>query len=163
MASSIYFYKSLEEYHSFYKGLDDQLIYHIPIVDMFIDAEKEKLFVITNQDDKVKGNIEFFRSIVHVRNENWKEKMFESEFNIECVQHGKVIYNDATGYIEFFPRFLRKPRMAQHADRCLGGGQGKKYEINYDYKFYDYAANRINLILSEKIPRLRLFGRTLLP
>lgn len=149
MASSIYVYKSMSEYENYYDGKEKNLIYQIPIIDMYIDPKKEKLFVITNQSETVKTNIEYFRTIVHVRQESWVPKLLESEYETKLVEHGKFVYNGKTGWIEFFPRFLRKPRMRQHVDRCLGGAERRKYKIDYDKRFYDYAQDRINLILKE--------------
>lgn len=160
MASSIYVYKSLKEYQTYYKGLDDQLIYQIPIIDMFVDPAKEKLFVVTNQDTPdTKGVIDFFRTIVHVRHETWIPKIGE-EYNVKVAQHGMIEYNDKSGFIEFFPKFLRKPEMKQHVDRCIGGGDKKRYELDYDNRFYDFAYDRINLILKE--PKKSILERFLL-
>lgn len=158
MASSIYVYKNIEEYLTYYKGKENQLVYQIPIIDMFIDPKKEKLFVVTNQDNPdQKGNIDFFRTIVHVRNESQVPKMWESEYDIKVVQFEKINYNDKTGYLEFFPKFLRKPEMRQHVDRCVGGGDKLKYPVDYKYKFYDFTYDRINLVLD--VPKKSILSR----
>lgn len=159
MASSIYVYKNLKEYKDYYKGKDEQLVHQIPIIDMYIDAEHKKLFVVTNQDSPDdKNNIDFYRTIVHVRNEEWKPIIFRTDLCPELVQHDKLIFNGKSGWIEFFPHSLRKPRYAQHVDRFLGGVHDRKtYYMKYDYKYYDFLQDRINLILGEE--RISLFGK----
>ena len=102
MASSIYVYRSIAEYKKYYEGKHEQLIYQIPILDMYVDTDKEKMFVITNQDlDSQKRNIDFFRTIVHVRSETLVPSVISNdEFNVRVVQHGKVMYNGKSGNIE---------------------------------------------------------------
>lgn len=151
MASSVYVYKSLDEYKKYYRGKDDQLIHQIPIIDMYVDVKKKKLFVITNQDmETKKQNIDFFRTLVHVRSESLtNDVVSNNEFNVKLVQHDKLLFNGKTGDIEFFPRKVIKPEMVYHIDRCLGGAETKRYDMQYDYRYYDFAQDRINLILGE--------------
>ena len=149
MASSIYLYHSMKDYETYYKGKTDQLLFHMPIIDMYIDPENKQLFVITNQDNNAKKQIDFHRSIVHVRNESWRPDILMYSGTVETVQHDKMVYNGNTGYIDFFPRFLRKPKYSQRIDRVVGGiTKYKKWYIDYDKKFYDFTQNRINLIMN---------------
>ncbi len=151
MASSIYVYKNLEEYKEFYKGKDTQLVHQIPIIDMYVEPEKMKLFIVTNQDDdRVKHNLELFRTIVHVRNEEFVPSIFTPELNPVVVQYGKVIFNGKRGYIDFFPRRFRKALYSQHVDRFIGGSTDEHtYLVGYEYRYYDFLQDRINLILGD--------------
>lgn len=155
MASSIYLYPSYEDYKTYYKGQFDQLIFQIPIIDMYVDPIHAQLFVITNQDDNAKKQIDFHKSIVHVRHVGWEPDVLAYSGSVLLVQHGKVFYNGKTGYIDFFPRFLRKSKFSQRADRVVGGSKKKTYNLLYDLKFYDWTRDRINLILGE--PKSGLF------
>ncbi len=158
MASSIYLYISKQDYDDYYRGKTDQLIHQIPIIDMYVDGKNHQLFVVTNQDMDTK-NIDFGRTIVHVRNEGLRGDVVAHSITANLVEHSKLIFNGKTSHIDFFPRFLRKPMYSQRVDRVLGGCDPKKYEINYDYKFYDFAQDRINLILGE--PKSGLFSQIL--
>lgn len=159
MASSIYLYNSYDDYLSYYKGKSEQLVFQIPIIDMYIDSKNQKLFVITNQDNNAKKNIDFSRTIVHVRHDGWRADVVAYDNSVELVQYDKLIYNGKTGYIDFFPRFLKKPKYSQRIDRVVGGSSRRKYDIDYEHKFYDWTQDRINLILGE--PKSGLFSRFL--
>lgn len=151
LASSIYVYKNMEEFLMYYAGKEEQLIHKIPIIDMFVEPKLKKLFVITNQDiiNEKKNNIDWFRTIVHIRNEEFIPDMFaRKEFNPLTVQHGKLIFDGKTGYIDFFPRKFRKALYGQHVDRFIGGMKNRKrYQLEYEHRYYDFLQDRINLIL----------------
>ena len=149
MASSIYLYKNYDEYKEYYKGKSDQLVFQIPIIDMYVDHENYHLFVVTNQDDNAKKQIDFRRTIVHIRHEGWVPDVLMYSGSVNLVQHDKVVYNGKTGYIDFFPRFLRKAKYCQRVDRVVGGSEKKDYNVLYDLKFYDFTQDRINIILGE--------------
>lgn len=126
---------------------------------MYVDTKNQKLFVITNQDDNAKKNIDFSRTIVHVRHDGWRADVIAYDNSVELVQFGKLIYNGKTGYIDFFPRFLRKAKYSQRVDRVVGGSKQSKYDIEYEHKFYDFAQDRINIILGKS--KSGLFSRFL--
>ena len=153
MASSIYVYKNIDDFLEYYKGKEDQLIHKIPIIDMYIEPRLEKLFVVTNQDvqQEKKQNIDWFRTIVHIRNEEFIPDMFaREELNPVVVQYGKVFFDGKTGYINFFPRRFRKSLYGQHVDRFIGGmSSQKKYPLKYEHRYYDFLQDRINLILGD--------------
>ena len=147
MASSIYIYNSYEEYKEYYKGKHEQLIFQIPIIDMYVDPVNKQLFVITNQDENAKKQIDFHRTIVHVRQQGWSTDVLGYSGSVMLVEHDKVFYNGKTGYIDFFPRFMKVSKYSQRADRVVGGNEKKTYNLLYDLKFYDWQQDRINLIL----------------
>jgi len=162
MASSVYVYRNIDEYKKYYTGKESQLIHQIPIVDMFVDTDKGKLFVITNQDQETKKqNIDWFRTLVHVRSsELTKDILSNNEFHVRPVQHGKIMYDGKNSKIGFFPR-IRGFDMVHQVDRFIGNSDDKKkYLLEYDYRFYDFSQDRINLILGDVqnsfLTRLRL-------
>lgn len=149
MATAVYVYKSLDDYNKFYSGKTDQLVYQIPIIDIYVDVEKGKLFVVTNQNfDETKKGIEWYRTIVSLRSENFLPLLLaDKRFDVEVLWENNTVYNDKKQNLEFFRSRLGKPKMSHQVDRCVGGGDLKLYTLKYKYRFYDYTVDRINLIL----------------
>ena len=143
MASSIYVYDNLKEFERFYKGLIDEPLKKIQIVDFYI-KNKSKLWVVTNSND-LKEKPRLQKSLVHFRNGNISGY---EEDDVVLVLHDKVTFDKKHMKLNFFPRFLRKPMMQWRVDRYITGNTLKKEKkIDYSHKFYDFEMDRINLIL----------------
>lgn len=139
MASSIYIYPDFDTYDKYYGREREDIIYECVLIDLYIDPKTQKIYVITNTNsEKERVNQ---RTITHIRNENFKQEYI----NEDCllVTHKKLRYKK--GYLEFFPRFLRKPLLKFKIDRCLGGDIGKTF-IDLSNMKYDFVRDRINLI-----------------
>ena len=63
------------------------------------------------------------------------------------IVEGKITYNPKKDWVEIYPRTLRKPEVFFRVGRLYGDKPVKSTKINYKYRFYDFTANRINLIL----------------
>jgi hypothetical protein len=141
MASSIYIYPNFNEYIRFYGREQNDLTYEAVLIDLYVDVVKQKLFVITNTSNE-KERILNNRTITHIRNESFKK----DHLNDECrlVTDKDIVYKN--GYLELFPRFLRKPLMKLRVDRCVGGNI-KKNRLDLTKMKYDFTRDRINLVV----------------
>jgi hypothetical protein len=141
MASSIYIYPNFNEYTRFYGRERNDLTYEAILIDLYVDAVKQKLFVITNTSNE-KERILNNRTITHIRNESFKKHHLNDDCKL--VTDKDIVYKN--GYLELFPRFLRKPLMKLRVDRCVGGNI-KKNRLDLTKMKYDYTRDRINLIV----------------
>ncbi len=141
MASAIYVYPDFNEYTRFYGREQNDLTYEAVLIDLYVDVVKQKLFVITNTSNE-KERILNNRTITHIRNESFKK----DHLNDECrlVTDKDIVYKN--GYLELFPRFLRKPLMKLRVDRCVGGNI-KKNRLDLTKMKYDFTRDRINLVV----------------
>ena len=141
MASAIYVYPDFNEYTRFYGREQNDLTYEAVLIDLYVDVVKQKLFVITNTSNE-KERILNNRTITHIRNESFKK----DHLNDDCrlVTDKDIVYKN--GYLELFPRFLRKPLMKLRVDRCVGGNI-KKNRLDLTKMKYDFTRDRINLIV----------------
>jgi len=138
VASSIYVYPDFQTYNKYYGKEREDITHECVLIDLYIDPKKEKIYVITNTNtEKERVNQ---RTITQIRNESFKNEYI----NDECllVTDKKIRYKK--GYLEFFPRFLRKPLLKIRVDRCIGGDIKKSY-INLNSMKYDFIRDRINL------------------
>lgn len=138
MASSIYVYPNFKTYENYYGREREDVTFECVLIDLYIDPSKQKIYVITNTSNEKERIVN--RTITHIRNEGFKKEYV----NDDCllVTEKKIRYNK--GYLEFFPRFLRKPVLRIKVDRCLGGDIGKQY-IDLTNMKYDFIRDRINL------------------
>jgi|TARA_R110000751_G_scaffold33366_3_gene83290 hypothetical protein len=143
MASSIYIYPDFKEYVRFYGREQDDITFEAILIDLYVDTIKQKLFVITNTSND-KERILNNRTITHIRNESFKDEHLNEDCRL--VTDKDILYKN--GYIELFPRFLRKPLMKLRVDRCVGGNI-KKTRLDLARMKYDYTRDRINLIVYE--------------
>lgn len=141
MASAIYVYPDFNQYSRFYGREQNDLTYEAILIDLYVDVVKQKLFVITNTSNE-KERILNNRTITHIRNESFKK----DHLNDDCrlVTDKDIVYKN--GYLELFPRFLRKPLMKLRVDRCVGGNI-KKNRLDLTKMKYDFTRDRINLIV----------------
>ena len=82
------------------------------------------------------------RTITHIRNESFKKYHLNDDCRL--VTDKDIVYKN--GYLELFPRFLRKPLMKLRVDRCVGGNI-KKNRLDLTKMKYDFTRDRINLIV----------------
>jgi hypothetical protein len=143
MASAIYVYPDFNQYSRFYGREQNDLTYEAILIDLYVDVVKQKLFVITNTSNE-KERILNNRTITHIRNESFKKYHLNDDCRL--VTDKDIVYKN--GYLELFPRFLRKPLMKLRVDRCVGGDI-KKNRIDLSRMKYDYTRDRINLIIYE--------------
>ena len=141
MASSIYIYPDIDQYSRFYGRERDDLTFEAVLIDLYVDFIKQKLFVITNTSNE-KERILNSRTITHIRNESYKNEHLTDDCIL--VTDKDIVYKN--GYIELFPRFLRKPLMKLRVDRCVGGNIDKN-KIDLTQMKYDFTRDRINLIV----------------
>ena len=140
MASSIYVYPDFQTYDKYYGREREDITNECVIIDLYINPKEEKIFVITNtSNEKERINN---RTITHIRNEEFKDEYINEDCML--VLHNKMRYKK--GYIEFFPRFLRKPMLKIRVDRCIGG-EIKQTNIDMRKMNYDFVRDRINLIV----------------
>lgn len=140
MASSLYIYPTKKEYDKFYgKELED-ITYECTIIDLYIDPKTQRIFVITNTSNE-KERIKK-RTITHIQNERFKNEYLTDDCML--VTDEKIKYKN--GYLEFFPRFLRKPLLKFKVDRCVGG-EIKESFIDLKNMKYDFVRDRINLLV----------------
>ena len=143
MASSIYIYPDTDQYSRFYGRERDDLTFEAVLIDLYVDFKKQKLFVITNTSNE-KERILNNRTITHIRNESYKNEHLTDDCVL--VTDKDIVYKN--GYLELFPRFLRKPLMKLRVDRCVGGKIDKN-KIDLTQMKYDFTRDRINLIVYE--------------
>lgn len=141
MASSIYIYPNFNEYVRFYGREQNDITFEAILIDLYVDTDKQKLFVITNTSNE-KERILNNRTITHIRNESYKNDHLNE--NCRLITDKDIICKN--GYIELFPRFLRKPLMKLRVDRCVGGNIDKN-RIDLTKMKYDFTRDRINLIV----------------
>ena len=87
------------------------------------------------------------RSIVHFRNGEIGEWEDGKE---ELVKYDDVRLNIKKDQIEFFPRFLRKPKLSMRIGRFYGNLEKGKIKVDYKNRFYDLHRDRITFILEDK-------------
>ena len=140
MASSIYVYPDFSSYDKYYGREREDITNECIVIDLYIDPKKEKIYVVTNTSNEKERTTQ--RTITHIRNESFKKEYI----NDDCllVTDKKIRYRK--GYLEFFPRFLRKPLLKIKVDRCVGG-EIKKSDIDLRKMKYDFIRDRINLIV----------------
>ncbi len=143
MASSIYIYPNIDEYSRFYGREKEDLTFEAILIDLYVDIKKQKMFVITNTSNEKPRTLNN-RTITHIRNEAFKDEYIYDDCKL--ITDKDIIYKN--GYLELFPRFLRKPLMKLRVDRCVGGKIDKKH-IDLTKMKYDYTRDRINLIVKE--------------
>jgi len=143
MASSIYIYPNISQYDRFYGREREDLTFEAILIDLYIDHKKQKMFVITNTSEE-KERILNNRTITHIRNEAYKNEHLTDDCIL--VTDKDIVYKN--GYLELFPRFLRKPLMKLRVDRCVGGNI-EKNNIDLTNMKYDFTRDRINLIVKE--------------
>ena len=143
MASAIYVYPDFNQYSRFYGREQNDLTYEAILIDLYVNHKEQKLFVITNTSNE-KERILNNRTITHIKNESFKKDHLNA--NCTLITDKDIIYKN--GYLELFPRFLRKPLMKLRVDRCVGGDI-KKNRIDLSRMKYDYTRDRINLIIYE--------------
>lgn len=141
MASSIYIYPDIDQYSRFYGREREDLTFEAVLIDLYVDIKKQKLFVITNTSNE-KERVLNNRTITHIRNESYKTEHLTDECVL--VTDKDIVYKN--GYLELFPRFLRKPLMKLRVDRCVGGNINKN-KIDLTQMKYDFTRDRINLIV----------------
>lgn len=141
MASSIYIYPDIDQYSRFYGREREDLTFEAVLIDLYVDTKKQKLFVITNTSNE-KERVLNNRTITHIRNESYKTEHLTDECVL--VTDKDIVYKN--GYLELFPRFLRKPLMKLRVDRCVGGNINKN-KIDLTQMKYDFTRDRINLIV----------------
>ena len=140
LASSIYVYPDFDLYNRYYGREREDLVNEAILIDLYVDPKKGKIFVITNtSNDKVR--LSSYTTINHIRNEEAKDANLTKDCKL--VTDNDILYKN--GYLEFFPRFLRKPLMKMRVDRCIGGNV-KKSKIDLRRMKYDFVRDRINLI-----------------
>ena len=143
MATAIYIYESLKEYNKIYGLEREDEMRETMLIDLYV--REGKLFIVTNTS-KHKEQPQIARSFVHFRNgningwENGEEKL---------VVYDSLRFNHKKCKLQFFKRFLRKPKLELRVDRFYGD-LSKEKKINYEYRFYDLFKDRINLILGTK-------------
>jgi len=143
MASSIYIYPNFNEYSRFYGREREDLTFEAILIDLYVDIKKQKLFVITNTSNEKQRTLNN-RTITHIRNESFKDDYVNDECRL--ITDKDIVYKN--GYLELFPRFLRKPLMKLRVDRCVGGSI-EKTNIDLTKMKYDFTRDRINLIVKE--------------
>lgn len=144
MATSVYVYETLQLYDKIYAEERDDPMRECDLIDLYLN--NEKLYVVTNTSMH-KEQPQLQRSIVHFRN----GKIGEWEDGNEMlIKYDDVRLNLKKEQIEFFPRFLRKPKLSMRIGRFYGNLKNKKCKINYKYRFYDLHRDRITFILEEK-------------
>jgi hypothetical protein len=141
MASSIYIYPDIDQYSRFYGREREDLTFEAVLIDLYVDIKKQKLFVITNTSNE-KERVLNNRTITHIRNESYKTEHLTDDCVL--VTDKDIVYKN--GYLELFPRFLRKPLMKLRVDRCVGGNIDKN-KIDLTQMKYDFTRDRINLMV----------------
>jgi len=140
LASSIYVYPDFSLYEKYYGREREDLTNEAILIDLYVNPKKEKMYVITNtSNDKVRMSERY--TINHIRNEDFKNEYITEDCKL--VTDNDILYKN--GYLELFPRFLRKPLMKLRVDRCIGGKINKS-KIDLRKMKYDFIRDRINLI-----------------
>ena len=142
MATSFYVYDTLKEYKLRYGNKANSEMFQTKIKDMYVTKD-EKLWVVTNFTEQA-AKPQLNRSIVHFYA---GEVAYYKKGDEKLVLEGKITYNPKKDWVEIYPRTLRKPEVFFRVGRLYGDKPVKSTKINYKYRFYDFTANRINLIL----------------
>ena len=142
MATSFYVYDTLKEYKLRYGDKINSEMFQTKIKDMYVTKD-EKLWVVTNFT-KQASKPQLNRSIVHFYA---GEVAYYKKGDEKLVVEGKIKYNPKKDWVEIYPRILRNPEVFFRIGRMYGDKPVKTTTINYKHRFYDFTANRINLIL----------------
>ena len=143
MATSFYVYDTLKEYKLRYGDKANSEMFQTKIKDMYVTKD-EKLWVVTNFTEQA-SKPQLNRSIVHFYA---GEVGYYKKGDEKLVVEGKIKYNPKKDWVEIYPRTLRNPEVFFRVGRLYGDKPVKTTKINYKYRFYDFTANRINLILN---------------
>ena len=144
MATSIYVYEPIELYAKLYAENRDDPMRECELLDLYLNDGR--LYVLTNTSMH-KEQPQLQRSIVHFRNGEIGEWEDGKE---ELVKYDDVRLNIKKDQIEFFPRFLRKPKLSMRIGRFYGNLEKGKIKVDYKNRFYDLHRDRITFILEDK-------------
>ena len=144
MGTSIYVYETESEYLRHYKGVDNEVMYSAPILNIFLKPDK-KLWIVS-KISKHKERPQLGRSIVHFVNGNADEYVAGDEIVVK----NNISYNPKKNKIEFFPKKLRSPELEIRVDRFYGDNPKKKSVLDSSMRYYDISRDRLNFILKAK-------------
>jgi len=148
MGTAFYIYEKRQDYENAYKGRVGEHFYDIKIMELYVKENKKgeaKLWVVT-ETNQMKESPRLEKTVVHFRNGSCKEFLEGDEIK---VIDGQTKFNPKTDKVEFYPKFLGKPKFEVRCDRFWGNRPNKKRIIN-PTAYYDLASDRINFILSSK-------------
>ena len=144
MGTSIYVYETESEYLRHYKGVDNEIMYSAPILNIFLKPDK-KLWIVS-KISKHKERPQLGRSIVHFINGSIDEYVAGDEVPVK----NNISYNPKKNKIEFFPKKLRSPELEIRVDRFYGDNLKKKAVLDSSMRYYDISRDRLNFILQAR-------------
>jgi hypothetical protein len=144
MGTSIYVYETESEYLRHYKGMNNEIMFSAPILNIFLKPNK-KLWIVS-KISKNKERPQLGRSIVHFINGSIDEYVNGDEIPVK----NNIVYNPKKNKIEFFPKILRSPELEIRVDRFYGDNLKKKTDLDVSKRYYDISRDRLNFILQDK-------------
>lgn len=160
--TSIYVYQNLKQYNLFYPiGVRKETVNHAPLIDLFIKKRpnKDKQLIIITESTTEKNKPQFGRTHVHLHG-GYDPKWFDGTEYV--VGYDNIYFNYKKNKIVIEPHLFRKPFHILNVDRYVGDILKSNiklrnlfpinYRINYHLRYYDFARNRINLILYDPYP-----------
>lgn len=144
MGTAFYVYENEKQMTDLYGDRLDEEMHCIKIVDMYI--KPNDVLWMVEKYDKIKDKPLIGRSIVHFRDESFKDNEKGDE---KLVLHDKLCYDPKRSKLQMFPKLLRKPLFEVKVDRYYGDPQKKKIKIDYNHRYYDLTLDRVNLILKQ--------------
>lgn len=142
MATSFYVYDTLLDYKKVNKQFIDDVKFHAPLLDVYVEPKK-RLIIVTNTND-MKQRIDMSRTIAHARNGTIPNELLG---RLKLIKYNNVIFDAKKGKLIFNPRFLRSPLFELKIGRYYGDRNKGKFKIDWGYRFYDFMRDRVNLIL----------------
>lgn len=150
MGIAFYVYENLDEFSKWYKDkveakreVNESCIL---VSDMYIKPKEEKLLISLKNETLFK-NPDVSRSIACYQDSNILNYITDEHV---LVLYDKVQYDPKNNQLQFYPKRIGKPMLLIPVGRYYGDTPNKKKVIEWEYKFYDLHANRVNFILKEK-------------
>ena len=146
MGISVHVYESLDEYILRNKDhVSPKLEVNetsLPLQDVWVKEDDKIMLVLESKKFFNKPDVS--RSITCYQTDNIKEHLTGDE---KLVEYDDVSFDPKTENIQFFKKKLRKARIFFKVGKFCGDLPNKTVKINWEYKFFNLKANRIDFIL----------------
>lgn len=142
MATSFYVYDNMDIYNKINQNQIADPLFHADLIDVFV-IPFDHIILVTNTNNQ-KESINMSKTIIHARNGILPNELIGMA---NLIKYDKIRFDAKKKKLHFNPRFLRKSQYETRVDRYYGDLTKGKFKLNYQYKFYDFIRDRVNLII----------------